>query len=167
MAYDTSRKLLVWRFKVSNISRFAAYAAVFEKAYESDDWSLLEPFFTEDAVYEIGLPILGAERCEGRAEILAWFPDVLDRFDRRFGSRKLELLEAPKENEDGEVSIVGSAIYRAEGIPEFVLLLEETARFEGERIVHLEDRYATEMAAQTEQFIREYGPKLGLELQLP
>jgi hypothetical protein len=35
---------------VSSIPRFAAYAVAFEKAYASDDWSLVEDFFTEDAV---------------------------------------------------------------------------------------------------------------------
>lgn len=148
---------------MSNIPRFVAYAAEFEKAFESDDWSLLEPFFAEDAEYEIGLPILGKAHCEDRAAILAWFPDVLDRFDRRFASRTLELLDGPKE-EDGEVWMRGSATYCSEGVPDFVLVLEEIVRFEGDRIVRLEDRYTTEMAAETGRFVREYGPKLGLEL---
>jgi hypothetical protein len=148
---------------LSSIPRFVAYAAEFEKAFESDDWSLLEPFFTEDAVYEVGLPILGSARCEDRAAILAWFPDVLDRFDRRFASRTLELLDGPKE-EDGEVWIRGSATYRSPGVPDFVLVLEETVRFEGDRIDHLEDCYTTEMVSETERFVREYGSKLGLEL---
>jgi len=88
----------------------------FEKAFESNDWSLLEPFFAENAVYEIGLPLLGRACCEDRTAILGWFPDVLDRFDRRFESRALELLDGPKE-EGGAVWIRGSATYRTEGIP--------------------------------------------------
>jgi len=151
---------------MSNIPRFAAYAAAFEKAFESDDWTELEAFFDEEAVYEVGLPILGTERCEGRAAILAWFPDVLDRFDRRFASRELELLDGPNET-DGEVSIRGSATYRAEGVPNFVLVLEEFVRFDGEKIVHLEDRYAPEMVAKCERYAREYGPAIGLDLSLP
>ena len=149
---------------MSRIPRFVAYAAEFEKAFENDDWSLLAPFFSEDAVYETGLPLLGRERCEGRAAILAWFPDVLDRFDRRFDSRTLELVEGPKEQGD-EVWIHGSATYRAEGIPDLVVVLEETVRFEGDRIVSLEDRYTAEMVAEIERFVAEYGPKLGLDLR--
>ena len=57
---------------MSRIPRFVAYAAEFEKAFENDDWSLLEPFFSEDAVYETGLPLLGRERCEGRAATRAF-----------------------------------------------------------------------------------------------
>jgi ketosteroid isomerase-like protein len=72
---------------VSKIARFAAYAAAFEKAFESDDWSLVEPFFSEDAVYDVDLdPPMGG-RFEGRPAILAYFKQVLDRFDRRFESR--------------------------------------------------------------------------------
>ena len=32
--------------------RFLGYAAAFEVAYATDDWSHLDPFFTADAVYE-------------------------------------------------------------------------------------------------------------------
>jgi len=148
---------------MSHIPRFVEYAGAFEHAYESDDWSELEAYFIEDSVYEIGLPILGAERCEGRAAVLAWFPDVLDRFDRRFASRELGLLEGPTE-EGSEVRIRGTATYTAEGVPDFVLELVETLRFDGDRIAHLEDRYTAEMKAETEAYIREHGAKLGIAL---
>jgi hypothetical protein len=148
---------------LSNIARFAAYAAEFEKAFDSDDWTRLEPFFSKDAVYEIGLPMLGAERCEGRAALLEWFPDVLNRFDRRFESRELALLDGPKELDGGDVWIRGSATYRAEGIPDLVLILEETVRFEGEQIVHLEDRYTAEMAEEVARFAQKYASRLGIE----
>ncbi len=41
----------------------------------------------------------------------------------------------------------------------------ETVRFEGDRIVSLEDRYTAEMVAEIERFVAEYGPKLGLDLR--
>jgi len=151
---------------VSHMARFAAYAAAFETAFESDDWSPLAEFFSEDAVYEIGLPQLGAERCEGRAAILAWFPDVLDRLDRRFATRELTLIEGPRETGD-EVWIRGTATYTADGVPDFVLELEETLRFDGDRIVLLEDRYTPEMVAASEAYLGEYGPKLGISLPPP
>ena len=148
---------------MSNIPKFAAYAAAFEKAYVDDEWGELEAFFSEDVVYEVGLPLLGAERIEGRDALLAWFPDVLDRFDRKFGSRELKALDGPTEEAD-EVWIRGAATYRSKGIADFVLVLEETLRFEEGRIVHLEDRYTVEMADQTARFARSYGARLGIEL---
>jgi len=143
------------------IPRFAAYAAAFEKSVASNDWSLLEPFFTEDAVYDIpaGPPLGG--RIEGRAAILAWFEDILDRFDRRFESRELALLEGPKETSDS-VWIRGSATYRAQGVPEFVLELEETATFEGDRIRLLEDRYEPAMQQAVADYLKVHGEKLGI-----
>jgi hypothetical protein len=148
---------------MSLIARFAEYAAAFEKAFESDDWSGVEPFFDEAAVYEVGLPLLGRSRCEGREEVLTWFREVLDRFDRRFDSRELGLLEGPKES-GNEVWIRGTATYRAKGLPDFALELKETARFEGDRIVHLEDEYSDEMIAETEAFMRAHGAKIGFEI---
>ena len=51
---------------MSIVDRFAAYAAAFEDAYTSDDWSKLDPFFTEDAAYETfedppASPMIGLE----------------------------------------------------------------------------------------------------------
>jgi hypothetical protein len=146
---------------MSRIKHFAAYAAAFEEAYESDDWSRVESYFADDAVYEIGLPILGAERCEGRGAIVAWFKDVLDRFDRRFESRTLNLLEGPREA-GNEIWIKGTATYTAEGAPDLVLALEETIRFEGEKIVHLEDRYTPEMREEATRYLLEFGEALGI-----
>jgi SnoaL-like domain len=148
---------------MSKIPRFAAYAAAFEKSVASDDWSLLEPFFTEDAVYDIPIgPPLGG-RIEGRDAILAWFKDILDRFDRRFESRELALLQGPTESDDS-VWIRGSATYRAAGVPEFVLELEETVTFDGERIRLLEDHYEPAMEQAVADYLKVHGDKLGIRI---
>jgi hypothetical protein len=147
---------------MSLIPRFAAYAAAFERAYESNEWSDVEDFFSEDVVYEIGLPILGETLREGRDEVLAWFPDVLDRFDRQFDSRELELLDGPTEKDD-EVWILGTATYRSEGFPDLVLELEETIRYEGDDIIHLVDSYTDEMKAQVRAYALEHGEALGID----
>jgi len=146
---------------MSITAHFGVYAAAFEKAYASDDWSVVEPFFTEDASYQINLdPPMGG--CfEGRDVILVYFKAVLDRFDRKFESRDLALLEGPKEDGDS-VWIRGSATYRAAGVPDFVLELEETAYFEGERIRRLEDRYDPAMKQKISAYLNEHGAKLGI-----
>ncbi len=148
---------------MSKAAHFAAYAEAFEKAFVSDDWSLVEPFFTEDAVYEVALdPPMGG--CfEGRAAILAYFKAVLDQFDRRFESREIALIEGPKE--DGEsVWVRGNATYRAKGVPDFVLELEETVYFEGDRIRRLEDHYEPEMKQRIAAYLKEHGEKLGISM---
>jgi hypothetical protein len=148
---------------MSLIGRFASYAAAFEKAFESDDWSVVEPFFKEDAVYEISLdPPMGG-RFEGRPAILAYFKDILDRFDRRFASRDLALLDGPTERDDS-VWIRGSATYSAPGVPDFVLELEETVHFDGDHIDRLEDHYEDAMKRAIADYLAEHGPKLGIDL---
>jgi ketosteroid isomerase-like protein len=83
---------------MSLIARFAKYAAAFEEAYKSDDWSVVAPYFAEDAVYEIrDVPAPLGGRFEGRAAVLAYFKAVLDGFDRRFGSREIALVKGPRE----------------------------------------------------------------------
>ncbi len=148
---------------MSKVAHFAAYAAALEKAFVSDDWSLVEPFFTEDAVYEVALdPPMGG-RFDGRAAILEYFKNVLDRFDRRFETREIALLEGP--TEDGEsVRIRGSATYRAKGVPDFNVDLEETVFFEGDRIRRLEDHYQPAMKQSIVTYLEKHGEKLGISL---
>ncbi len=148
---------------MSHLARFGAYAAAFERAAATDDWSILEEYFTDDAVYEIGMPLLGAQRAEGRSAILAWFRDVFERFDRRFATRDLAVLDGP--HEDGNrVWLRGSATYTAPGAPDFVLELEERVDFDGDRIARLEDVYTPQMIADSERYARAHAERLGIRL---
>jgi hypothetical protein len=141
------------------VSRFREYAAAFEDVVKSDDFRRLEPYFTEDAVYEIlgGPPFAG--RHAGRAAILAYLKASLDGFDRRFPTRRLEILEGP-ELRDGSVWFRWRASYSGPGIPELVLDGIETASFEGDRIRRLEDRFPLEMSSLTEHWFSHYGSHL-------
>jgi ketosteroid isomerase-like protein len=148
---------------MSKIGKFAAYAAAFEKAYESNDWAEVERCFAEGAVYEVEMdPPMGG-RFEGRAAILDYFRFVLDAFDRRFESRELALLDGPTEK-DGSVWLRGSATYRAAGVPELVLELELTLRFDGEQICQMVDHYEPEMKTQLDAYLAAHGAKLGIPL---
>jgi len=148
---------------MSNLAHFGAYAAAFEESYASDDWSLVEPFFADDAVYEAGIDLFMGGRFEGRPAILSYFKAVLDGFDRRFASRELELLEGPFE-EGQTLRFSGSATYRAEGVPDLVLVLEEIVTFEDDRIIRLEDRYDDDMIEAIRAYLREHGENLQLAI---
>jgi hypothetical protein len=145
---------------MSSIPRFAAYAAAFEKAYASDDWSLVEPYFTEDAVYDVGPPLFG-ERCEGRGAILDHFRRVVDRFDKRFATRELRVIEGPRE-EEGRVWLRGGVRYTAPSVPDLDFELEEIATFEGDRIRRLEDRYDEATVGAIQRYVAEHGAKVGI-----
>lgn len=141
------------------IARFQEYADAFEEVFESDDWSRLEPYFTEHAVYEIhGAPPFGA-RNEGREQVFAALKASLDANDRRFDSRELEILEGPQIRE-GAVWFRWRVRYGRTGTPGVVMEGVETARFEGDRIALLEDTFSEESQKAVLQFLGEYGERL-------
>jgi hypothetical protein len=146
---------------VNALARFQQYADAFEEVFESDDWSLLDPYFTEDAIYEIHAgPPFGA-RSEGRDNVFAALKASLDGNDRRFDSRELEVLEGP-ELRDGAVWFRWQARYQRAETPGMVIEGVETARFEGERIALLEDTFTEESQAAVLQFLGAYGDRLKL-----
>ena len=142
------------------IQRFGEYAEAFEKFFESNDASLLEPYFTEDAVYETLGAAAFAGRIEGREAVFTHMKNSLDSFDRRFSERQLEAIEGP-ELRDGAVWMRWRVTYKLDGAPDLVIDGEETAEFEGDRIERLEDRMpedASEMLGYLETHAAKLGP---------
>ena len=148
---------------MSNLERFGAYAAAFEKTFESDDFSLLEPYFTEDAVYETRSGDLGAVS-EGRDAAFAALKASLDGMDRRFATRELALLEGPIEREDGSVWFRWSARYTRPGLPELKIAGEETALFRDGRIHRLVDVFSDASARAATAYMAEHAAVLGQDL---
>ena len=144
---------------MGNIDRYAAYAAAFEEAYASDQWSKLEPFFTEDAVYAFVAPAPFGGEYKGRAAVLTQFQNSVNSLDRRFDSRKVEVLEGPTEK-DGVVSIRWAAIYTLAGAPDCRMEGEERAVFAGDRISRLEDSMSDAEASRTGTYFAQHGAKL-------
>ena len=145
---------------MSILERFNAYAEAFEVAYESDDFSVLEPFFTEDAVYEtLADPPLGSLQ-ESRDAIFAFMKSSVAGFDRRFEKRELVLLEGP-EVRGNSVWMKWCAKYQSEGVPPLALEGEETATFEGDRICRLEDRWSPDAGKAVVEYMETHGDALG------
>jgi hypothetical protein len=119
-------------------SHFAAYAAAFERAYDDDDWTRLEAFFTPDATYVVtGGPPLGG-RWAGRSEVIAQLRSAVNELDRRFDKRRVEAIGEP-EISDTAFEMGWRATYEKTGCPDLVIGGQETATFEGPRIVTLVD----------------------------
>jgi len=144
---------------MEQMQRFMAYAAKFEEVYIRDDWSLLEPFFTEDAVYEVVGPSLLSGRHKGRDAVFAGLKDALDRFDRRFDQRKVSVLGTPEPRGDG-LWFRWQAAYHKDGLPELTIEGEETAQYRDGRIARLEDRYSEEQAAHLNEWWAKHGAAL-------
>jgi ketosteroid isomerase-like protein len=124
---------------MSKFARFAAYAA----APESNDFSHIEPFFTEDAVCETrGGPPFDA-LSEGREAVFAHLKGPLDGMDRQFDARELALLQGPTEQVD-TVLFHLSATYAKAGRPDLEISEEETAAFRGDEIYRMVNNFAPE-----------------------
>ena len=140
------------------MDRFNAYFDAFEDAYDTDDWSVVETFFTEDAVYEVvGSPAL-AGSTSGREAVMARFKAGLDDLDRKFpNKRKIEILDGVEERE-GYVKIPGRVHYEIPGAPTLYLMMEEEAWFRGDRIERLVDTIpdaeARKMASHVAQYLK-------------
>lgn len=147
---------------MSRIALFVKYANAFEDAYKSNDWSLIAPFFAEDAVYDVGQmpPPLGGIN-EGRDAILAYFDRVLNGFDRRFATRTISVVDGPREDGD-TVWLRGGVTYTAPGVPDLYFELEESTTFRGDLIVRLEDRYDDATMQKVIDYANAHGAKLGL-----
>jgi hypothetical protein len=142
------------------IERFAAYADAFERTVETNDTSHIEPFFTEDAVYQTtgGPPFEGIQ--EGRDQVFAHLVGSLDGFDRRFATREVQMLEGPLER-DGAVWMRWRARYTRPGLPDLVIEGDETAHFEGERIRRLTDDFDPASVRAALAYLEEHGEALG------
>jgi len=119
-----------------SIERFGEYAAAFEQAYASDDWSVIRPYFTDDAIYDVpGGPPFG-KLIEGLDNILSSFEFDVNSFDRKFDQRIVELVKPPYE--EGDIVLAPwRAVYRKEGVPDLELSGVEQAHFKGEKIGRL------------------------------
>ncbi len=139
------------------VARFLSYATAFEEAYASDEWSRVAPFFTEDAVYQ-PLSVFG-QRIEGRTAIVAAMKQMVDAFDRRFTSRRVDLLEGPVERDD-TVWLRWAATYTLPGAPVLRIVGEEIAEFVDGCIHRLEDRMTEDEARRVAAYLDAHGSKL-------
>ena len=138
---------------MSIAERWKAYADAFEESYEDDDWSRIEPYFTEDASYESG-----PEPAHGRDAVLAKLKGGVDGFDRRMDSRT-PVFQEPQE--DGNtVTIRWRVSYTKEGVPDLEIFGTEVAEFEGDRIKKLSDEFDPEAMANFEKWMTAHGALL-------
>lgn len=138
-----------------SLTRFADYAGAFEQAYAADDWAVLTPYFTEDAVYEVRLDGIEAAVYRGRPAVLEYLARITRVFDKRFASRRLVPFEPPSEK-DGAVWLHGAALYTMPDGACCHLVMTEQVEFRGEGIVRLTDDIAPAGVAEVAAFQRRY-----------
>ena len=133
--------------------RYQAYADAFEESFADDDWSHIEPYFTEDAVYRADGPDV-----EGRSAVLARLKTGVDAFDRRMDSRTLSF-EEPRV-EGNRLTVAWSARYTKAGAPDLLISGTETAEFSGDRIQVLAGEFDPTAQKAMGEWMAAHGAKL-------
>jgi hypothetical protein len=138
---------------MSIVDRYQAYAEAFEVSYEDDDWSRIEEFFTEDAVYEGG-----PEDANGRDDVLAKLKGGVDGLDRLMDSRNPAF--DPPTSEGNEVRMTWTVTYEKAGLPDLVISGVETATFDGDRMSRLRDDMDPDALKGMGEWLAAHGAKL-------
>lgn len=138
---------------MSIAERYQAYAEAFEQSYVDDDWTRIEPFFTENSVYEDD-----PENAEGRAAVLAKLKGGVDTFDRQMDSRTPDF-QTP--TVDGNtLKMNWKVTYTKADCPDLVIFGSETAVFEGDQIALLRDDIDPAAMAGMGEWMQVHGAKL-------
>jgi len=138
---------------------YLTYVVAWEQAYASDDWSLLTPYFTEDAIYEIEGSDKLAGRHAGRATVLGFFKNITTQFDKRFDRREIVVLGVFPVGDD-KMRMTWIARYHLSGVPPLEITGEELAIFAGHRIAHLYHRLASGTGEIVGTFMAQHGARL-------
>jgi len=115
------------------LDRYLQYAEAFEESYVDDDWSRIEPYFTDDAVYE------GDPEARGREAVLDKLKNAVNGFDRLMDSRVPNFQQPTVDG--NTLTMDWQVTYTKSGCPDLVISGRETALFEGDRIACLRDDF--------------------------
>ena len=140
---------------MENLTRFAEYAADFEKTLADDDWSRLRRYFAPDAVYQVEAEGFGCT-LTGPDAIFKGMKKSLDGFDRKFDGRTADVTSGPEI--DGDALRLGWTVtYRKAGKTPYVLRGRSEARYRDGTIVRLVDSYDASVAAEAAQWMQQNG----------
>ena len=137
---------------MSIAERYLAYADAFEETFEDDDWSRIEQYFTEGAIYD------GEPEAVGREAVLAKLKANIDGFDRNMDGRDLHFSE-PR-TEGNQVAADFTVTFKLAGCPDLLIKGTETATFDGDRIALLHDEMAPGIQEGLDAWLTENASKL-------
>jgi ketosteroid isomerase-like protein len=142
---------------MSLIRQFIEQRAAFEKAYQDGDWARLEPYFSEDLVYEVmNMPF----HCviKGRHAVIAGLRRSIERFDRL--CQRTVGLGAMVFEEGGNVLVHGGIRFQRGGSPPIESGLWEIATYRDGLIERLIDVYDPGDGARFDRWMAEWGDGL-------
>ena len=132
--------------------RYTEYADAFEKTMADDDWSRLEQYFSDDAVYE-GEPV-----ARGRAALLKRLQNSVNTFDRRMDSRTVTF-EKPTVK-GNVVTARWRGVYTKKGLPDLTISGLEHATFDGNRIASLDGEFDPSAQKAMDAWMQKHGSAL-------
>ena len=139
------------------LKKYKSYYQAFEDAYDSDNWSAVSSYFTDDAIYES--PMTG--QAKGKENVMNVFSESLNRFDRQFSvKRTIENIDSETIVEDNYLKIVGIVTYSHEGIPDLKVTMDEELWFKNELIEKIVDTIDETEMGKIQQHLEKYGDKL-------
>lgn len=142
---------------MSIVDRFNSFASDFEDCVKDDDWARLKKYFVDDATYEnVGGP---DPKAEGRDAIIEFLNNDVERFDRRFDSRKLEGLTEPSAT-GSHLSRKWRCTFKLQGAPDLVTEGEASYEFDGELIRAIEEKVTASSRRDFIQWMQKYGAGL-------
>jgi predicted ester cyclase len=147
---------------MSPCQSFIQYALSFEQAYVSNQWRLLEPMFTEDAVHTVtdGGPFATDDPRRGRAAVIAGLQRAVETVDRRFDVRVPEIIEGPRREGDRVWMRFRLRLRRA-GLPELCVEGEHvTVHAADGRIAELHESLAPGHDVRTADFLSRHDAAL-------
>jgi SnoaL-like domain len=142
---------------MSLIAKFVEQRRVFERAYDTGEWVLLEPYFQPEASYEVmNMPFHCVLR--GREAVVAGFKRSVERFDR-LCTRTVGL--GSKITEEGDSVLINSGIRfrRSEG-PEIEVRLWEIATYRDGLISRILDIYDLDERTKFSNWMEKWGEGL-------
>ncbi len=142
------------------LSTFIQCAQAFEIAFLSDDFSVLAPFYAEDAVHELadGGPF-GAQHKAGRDNVLEGLRLSVNTVDRRFDVRIPEIIEGPEVRDDG-VWMRFRLRFRRAGLPDLSVEGEHLQVIEDGKFVKLSERLAPGHGQRAADYLEKYDAEL-------
>lgn len=135
------------------LQQFLAYAGAFETTLADDDWSRLQQYFHDDAVYEVKSPTFGC-KLQGPQAIFAGIKKSLDGFDRKFAGRRIDVKGAPEVDGD-ELRMAWEVTYNQSGWSDFVLRGSSVVRYRDGKIAYLSDHYDESIEREIADWQRE------------
>ena len=140
---------------MTKCSEFILHTIAFEQAFITDDWALLEPFYSADAVHTVvdGGPFEGEDI--GPKAIAAGLGRGVNLVDRRFDVRIPQIIEGPIVRGD-EIWMRFRLTFKRAGLPELNVEGEHSTIHRDGQIVEFREVLAPGHGDRAEKYLEEH-----------